>query len=1133
MGDRPKPRGRSRGRGRVPSPPPPGEQSVRPPLPHQAQRPGTFQQQTSQAWHGAGTQTTTGQQMQLRPAQPLPQLVWQPSAQQLQQVRQPSAQQLQQVRQPSAQQLQQVQQRSAQQLQQVRQPSAQQLQQVPQPSAQQLQQVRQPSAQQLQQVRQPSAQPLQLRPAPQVRQPSGQPLQLRPAPQVPQPSGQPLQLRPAPQVRQPRAQRMELRPAPVPLQGAWATPIRLVRGTTPQPPSVSQPPPVEGEHAATPTWKRAPQMPTQPRQSMQAVAAAVRLPAAQPQQSEVIAAQQGTASRTEQGSALSSRAYCRGTELSHGASRTAAPSSSDSSLPTQMGAVSLEPSTSGNSGNGASAGRGHSRGGLFSREDARQMILRPHTNSKIGGLASNEFRNPGELKVQVNYFELKKGKDWRLYFYAVDYSPDQDDRRQRYKIMEPHLKHFGSHVFDGMNIFSLVRLPEEETVYTSQTDVHYTVRVKLTGELDSLDDQFMRFLNLILRRCQAAINLKLIGRHYFNTAEAIDMTSGVRMRVFPGYQTSIRQHEESLLLNVDVVHKFQQQTTVLELLAHPSMNRQTRDAKLIGQIVMATYNHLTYRIDNFNDDMNPMDTFNYRGEQVTYVDYYIKKHQIHIRDVKQPLIYSKPSARQVRSGITEIFLVPELLTLTGIPEETRRDYHLMKNFASYTKMGVDRRVAALRRFNQQLLSKDKVRQDLANWGLTLASNLVSFTAGTLKMEEIELAERPRQKRWDPAEWSSEIRARKMRVCIPLNNWVVLITGRSNESDIHAFTNMVCETGRSIGMKIAFPPLIKVSGMVQLEREIKRSQGCQMIMIVLDRLLMHKYGHLKKMMACQIGVLSQCVLSMNTNPKKGKCMSVATKIALQMNAKLGGEPWQISHSVRGAMVVGYDVYHDTLTSHKSYGAVVSSTNPYLTTYHGQVTEHSNKEELSNNFAVNIQNSVKRYHACNKKFPTTVIVYRDGVGEGQIEYVKQQEIPAIKGQLKKISEGIGLLFIVVCKRINTRIFADIKGQLVNPPPGTVVDKVITLPHCYDFFLVSQKVTEGTVSPTSYNVLEDFKTNLNVDHVQSFTYKLTHLYFNWQGTVQVPAPCLYAHKLAYMTGTGTHSQPSEKVAGKLWFI
>ena len=44
--------------------------------------------------------------------------------------------------------------------------------------------------------------------------------------------------------------------------------------------------------------------------------------------------------------------------------------------------------------------------------------------------------------------------------------------------------------------------------------------------------------------------------------------------------------------------------------------------ELVGCIVMAKYNHLTYRVDSIRTDLSPLSTFNYRGEQTTYVDYY-------------------------------------------------------------------------------------------------------------------------------------------------------------------------------------------------------------------------------------------------------------------------------------------------------------------------------------------------------------------------------------------------------------------------------------------------------------------------------------------------------------------------------
>lgn len=53
-------------------------------------------------------------------------------------------------------------------------------------------------------------------------------------------------------------------------------------------------------------------------------------------------------------------------------------------------------------------------------------------------------------------------------------------------------------------------------------------------------------------------------------------------------------------------------------------------------------------------------------------------------------------------------------------------------------------------------------------------------------------------------------------------------------------------------------------------------------------------------------------------------------------------------------------------------------------------------------------------------------------------------------------------------------------------------------YDFFLVSQSVRQGTVSPTHYNVIED-SSGLTPDHFQRLTYKLTHLYYNWPVSIK----------------------------------
>ena len=96
----------------------------------------------------------------------------------------------------------------------------------------------------------------------------------------------------------------------------------------------------------------------------------------------------------------------------------------------------------------------------------------------------------------------------------------------------------------------------------------------------------------------------------------------------------------------------------------------------------------------------------------------------------------------------------------------------------------------------------------------------------------------------------------------------------------------------------------------------------------------------------------------------------------------------------------------------------------------------------------------------------------MGDGQIPYVVDHEVKAIQDTLIKVGmeeKDIKFAFIVVNKRINTKFIQKLGSNHTNPPSGTIVDDVVTLPERYDFFLISQSVTQGTVNPTSYNVIK----------------------------------------------------------------
>lgn len=89
---------------------------------------------------------------------------------------------------------------------------------------------------------------------------------------------------------------------------------------------------------------------------------------------------------------------------------------------------------------------------------------------------------------------------------------------------------------------------------------------------------------------------------------------------------------------------------------------------------------------------------------------FVQQYQVTIRDPHQPLLMSKPKKRDLRRGQGNIYLIPELCVATGLSDDMRNDYSVMRDFAVWTRMAPDKRVLALRKFNTQLFENEQVRR---------------------------------------------------------------------------------------------------------------------------------------------------------------------------------------------------------------------------------------------------------------------------------------------------------------------------------------------------------------------------------------------------------------------------------------
>jgi aubergine len=116
----------------------------------------------------------------------------------------------------------------------------------------------------------------------------------------------------------------------------------------------------------------------------------------------------------------------------------------------------------------------------------------------------------------------------------------------------------------------------------------------------------------------------------------------------------------------------------------------------------------------------------------------------------------------------------------------------------------------------------------------------------------------------------------------------------------------------------------------------------------------------------------------------------------------------------------------------------------------VIEHRGGEELSPNLSKMLGRAIEDYVKLHSVLPQRLMFYRDGVGDGQIEQVQQIELNEMKILLNQLrvkyndSSALKLTFVIVNKRINTRIFLHHGNEHIdNPKSSTVVDKTITLP------------------------------------------------------------------------------------------
>jgi len=295
-----------------------------------------------------------------------------------------------------------------------------------------------------------------------------------------------------------------------------------------------------------------------------------------------------------------------------------------------------------------------------------------------------------------------------------------------------------------------------------------------------------------------------------------------------------------------------------------------------------------------------------------------------------------------------------------------------------------------------------------------------------------------------------------------------------------------------------------------------------ILVILSNGDKHVYNGIKHLCDCHLDVATVCVHSSKIRKEKGQLQYFAN-VALKFNMKLGG----VNHALdqksmswlkaEPTMLVGIDVTHPGPGSVKgtpSIAAVVASFEDSYAQYPCSLEIQETKKEMVTNLDKMIWERLTLFLGKNKTLPKRILVYRDGVSEGQFNTVVAEELPAIQRACVKFNKPQSpykpKLTIVICgKRHHTRFYpteeanADQNG---NPRPGTVVDRGITSIYNFDFFLQAHGGLQGTTRPTHYYLVHD-DIGFRADEIQVLTNSVSYLFSRATKAVSLVSPAYYA--------------------------
>jgi eukaryotic translation initiation factor 2C len=296
-----------------------------------------------------------------------------------------------------------------------------------------------------------------------------------------------------------------------------------------------------------------------------------------------------------------------------------------------------------------------------------------------------------------------------------------------------------------------------------------------------------------------------------------------------------------------------------------------------------------------------------------------------------------------------------------------------------------------------------------------------------------------------------------------------------------------------------------------------------------------YGTIKTFCDIKAGVHTVCVVG---SKFAGEQPGYFANVAMKINLKAGG----VNHVLDGpklgvindgnTMVVGIDVTHPSPQSEDtapSVAGVVASIDKTLGQWPCALRHQKGRTEMVADLEEMFKSRLLLWRTHNKTLPKNILVYRDGVSEGQYQKVLDEELPLLRAACIRLyppKEQPAISLIIVGKRHHVRFYPtklnDADSKSGNCKNGTVVDRGVTDVRYWHFYLQAHACIKGTARSAHYYVLVDeiFRAKAKrstdpsqrnaADALEQLTHNLCYLFGRATKAVSICPPAYYADLL-----------------------